>query len=208
MSRIYLLTLLVLCCLALSACAAEATPQMIASYPAQGSSQGYPSASDQYVYDAYLELDVRSVDTAIERATDLAAAYGGYLERSQTWSTDGRQHASLTLAVSPSNFQALYDRLAALGTSLSTSTTGQWVDVAPGWAVYSEITLQLHQKGLDWPTVSVGDWRPLRTLQQALGVTGSIFGFLLDVTIWILVVIGPFVLLAWGGRAIFRRLSR
>ncbi len=208
MSRICLLTLFALACLSLAACTAQATPQLIASYPARAGSQVYTPPSDQYVYDAYLELDVRSVDTTVARATDLAEDYGGYLERSQTWSVDGKQHASLTLAVPPPYFQALYDRLAALGTPLSTTTRGQWVDVGPGWAVYSEITLQLHQKGLDWPSVSLGDWRPLRTLQLALGVTGSIFGFLLDVTIWILVVIGPFALLFWGGRALFRRLAK
>ena len=206
MSRIRLFTLLVFVSLALSACAPEATPQMIASYPSQGGSQEYSPPHAEYVYDGYLELEVRNIDSAAERAEALAADYGGYLEYSQSWRSDGSRHASLVLAVPPRSFEALLDRLAGLGTPLSQNITGQWVDVGRQWVVYSEITLQLHQKSPSWPSISIGDWQPLRTLQQALGVSATIFGFILDVVIWIVIVVGPFALLAWGLRRVYQKL--
>ena len=50
-----------------------------------------------------------------------------------------------------------------------------------------------------------GSWRPAvgnpeRTFASALQVFTTIFGFLVDILIWLLVVVGPFVLLVWGGR--------
>jgi hypothetical protein len=206
MSHLRQFILILLLGLSLAACApGQATPQLIASYPSEGGSQGY-SPPAQYVYDAYLELEVRNVESAAERAEELAGEYGGYLERSQSWRSDGSQHASLVLAVPAPNFEALLDRLAGLGTPLSQNISGQWVNAGSQWAVYSEITLQLHQKGPNWPSISLGDWQPLHTLQQALGVSANIFGFLLDVLIWVLVVIGPFALLAWGLRRAYQKL--
>ncbi|MBN2550223.1 MAG: hypothetical protein JXB15_13755 [Anaerolineales bacterium] len=60
----------------------------------------------------------------------------------------------------------------------------------------------------DFPDLPGIGWNPGRTLRSALGVFLSIFGFLADIIIWLLVVVGPFVLLGWGGMKLARRLRR
>jgi hypothetical protein len=48
-------------------------------------------------------------------------------------------------------------------------------------------------------------WRPARTLQQAFSVFLSIFGFLTDILIWVVVVVGPFLLIGLGIGLIIRK---
>jgi hypothetical protein len=161
------------------------------------------------VYRAYMELLVRDVDGAAERAARLAYDFGGYLEGSQSWYVDGRKATTVTLAVPTRNFQGLRQALLGLGTLMSENITGEPEDRRYGepWDEFSHITLQLRPGGLNLPVFDPPGWDPMRTLQQALNVSLSILGFLADILIWVVVVAGPFMLLGWLGWKLARRVK-
>jgi hypothetical protein len=48
----------------------------------------------------------------------------------------------------------------------------------------------------------------MQTFQRAFGVFVNIFGFLVDIVIWVGVVIGPFLLIGWGIWSAIKRLHR
>jgi hypothetical protein len=200
------LVLLILLSLYLAAC--SGAPKQIATYPQEKpvAAAGYP-AGGSYVYDAYLELEVRRPESTAERAIDLTQDYGGYLADSQSWWVDGEQQVSLSLSVPAVNFDQLYSALQRLGTVTSEHVYGRWDGSGDGWRITSQITLLLRDSSPRWPRLSLGDWHLLDTLQQAWHVSTSLFGFLLDVLIWALVVVGPFVLIGLGVRKLYLKLK-
>jgi hypothetical protein len=201
--------------IALTACGGRATPQLIGSYPrssdtsAFSSSEGAPM-NTLVVYNAYLELEVANTDAAADRAGQVAYDYGGYLVSSQSWYQGDEKHATLTLAVPVARFDSAREALLRLGTLKSESVSGDLVstgDGSNGWNTYSHITVQLRPTppAISLPSIAPGWWNPVQTFRNAFDVFASIFTFLVDIVIWIVVVIGPFVLMGLGLRAIFRR---
>lgn len=193
--------------LLVSACSPNvATPQRIASYPAEKSIEA-PPASNTLVYDAYLEIEVASSDPAAERAQQMANDLGGYLAGSQRWDQDGYKFISLELAVPSARFNDLRRQLYQLGTLTHEKAGGS----PGGGSTYSTITVLLRPKYRsplpvpNWSPPSLPHWDPARTLSEAFKVFMTIFGFLVDILIWIVVVTGPFVLIGLGLRALLRR---
>jgi hypothetical protein len=209
MSKRFLSITLALLALILTACG-QSTPEMIASYPSSPANQ--PKLINnpaQIVYNAYIELEVANVDTAAERAQGQAYNYGGYLVSSQSWSQDGKKYTTLVLAVPVPSFDRLREALLKLGTLKNESVTGELVSYGYGGQPnYSQITLHLKPRASGWPTVSIRGWDPGATISQAFEVFITIFGFLVDVLLWLVIVIGPFALIGWGGWALARRLRR
>ncbi|MEW5872324.1 MAG: DUF4349 domain-containing protein [Chloroflexota bacterium] len=195
----------------LAACSPAATAEQapIAYAPKSGPIAQYPPAYT-LVYHAYLEMKVSNLDRAIEKATQLAYNYGGYLSGSQTWYVDGRKVASLELAVPNANFDPLRKALYGLGSLVSENTSSQLVDTYPGdkRTLFSTITVQLRTGAASAPPIQIGGWNPGRTLQNAFSVFVSIFGFLADIFIWLVVVVGPFLLAAIIARVLIRRFRR
>ena len=213
MSKLHFLITMLLFALLLAGCSVASQPTMIASYPSESrvespGSMGLPPPPAQYVYDAYIELDVTNADRAAGRAVDLTYSYGGYLVSSQAWSSDDKQHTTLVLAVPVANFDETYNSLVDLGTPVNEHISGEWVSTGAGneWTVYSEITLQLNSKETTWFSFSGTRWSPLNTAQSAFNVFITIFGFLVDILIWIVVVIGPFLVIAYIARRVVRKL--
>jgi hypothetical protein len=201
---------LILYILALAACSGE--PTRIAAYPAgsRGSSgAGAGSPSRALAYSAYLELEVVDVKAAAERAEELALDYGGYLSSSHLWEQDGKTYATLEIEVPMRQFDRLRERLLRLGSLESESKTGAWVEPGrTGWEGYSQIILSLRPAGISWPQIDPPRGRPLRTLERAFGVFLAIAGFLLDIVIWVVVIVGPFALLGWGLMKLIPKLRR
>jgi hypothetical protein len=75
---------------------------------------------------------------------------------------------------------------------------------------YSQITLQLRPAALfHLPSPTAPPFlHPVQTFRRAFVVFLSIFGFLLDILIWIVVVAGPFLLIALGMGAVIRKRRR
>lgn len=196
----------------LAACSGE-EPTLIGAYPAQGEPkplallpQSAPQPGIQFVYKSWITLEVSHVTSTAEQAAELAARRGGYLESSNTWLQDGRTYMTVVLAVPAEGFDALRQDLLDLGTLKGEQVSGEWINTNRSWPSYSHITLTLQPRVAAWPEWPQTGWDPGRTFRQALDVFLSIFGFIVDILIWVVVVLGPFVLIALGLRALWRRL--
>ncbi len=194
---------------ALSGCAGSATPQLIASFPG-GKSQSWqppqPVPNGEIIYFGDMHLTVSDVGQAAGQASDLAYRYGGYLSGSTSWSQSGRDYQEMTLAVPTGNFNALHQDLLGLGDLVSESFSGSLSYSSPGgWPPYSQIQLQLESRSLPQISLPHLGWDPLHTLSSAFNVFVSIFGFLTDILIWLVVVVGPFVIIGWVALKLVRR---
>lgn len=182
------------------ACSSSEGPEQIAAFPIEtpiAISPRYPETA--LVYNATLDLEVSNVERAAERAKEIAFEQNGYLVSSQSWYQDGKKHMSVVLAVPAFHFDDSRDELLRLG-----SVVGEWIaselisNEGDYWDTYSQFTLYLHPKESAFPQISLPEWRPVRTFEKAWEVFVSIFGFLLDIVIWVVVVAGPFLLIGWG----------
>ncbi len=194
-----------LACLIL-ACARQTGPAEIATYPKGEPIAVYPrSLENMVVYNAMLDLQVSNVERAVERAKEIAFNESGYLVSSQSWYRDGEKHTTVVLAVPVHRFDNTRADLLRLG-----ELTGEWIssefvsDSVHPPDSYSQITLYLHPKDTVFPELSLPKWRPVRTFEKAWSVFISIFGFLLDIIIWLTVVIGPFLLIGWVSMRLFQ----
>jgi hypothetical protein len=175
-------------------------PKPLAVLPRGGSLPGV-----QFTYEAWITLKVSQVTSTAERAVDLASLYGGYLEDASSWLQDGRTHITLVLAVPAAGFDALREDLLDLGKLENEQVSSDWTRRDLGWPYYFHITLTLKPRAaatIAWPQTR---WNPGETFRQALDVFLSIFGFLADLLIWVVVVAGPFVLIALGVRLLCRK---
>ena len=207
MSRRSIITLALGILSILAAACSAAGPRQIASYPAD-SNQGspvYPPDPSQFVYNATLEMEVFDPVTAASRSKELAEAYGGYLVSSQTYHWDNTVRVSVVLAVPANNFEKLRSSLLRLGKLKQEKVSGEWEEWS--WAAFSEVSVIFQPSALAWPKLPNG-YNPGRTFRQAADVFWSVFGFLGDIIIWLLVVVAPFALIAWGGWRLARRLRR
>jgi hypothetical protein len=191
-----------------AACAGSANPQLIAAYPSKGNPQRQPDRSMQFVYDAFMEMEVRNPVAAAEHAEECVDDFGGYLVGSQSWTQAGQQHVQLVLAVPAPNYAALHQAILDLGTLQSEQVSGQWESSRYGgdWNVYSEVTVTFHPHLSVRPVFVTTGWSPVRTLERAWSVFVRIFAFLVDSLIWITVLVGPFILMGLGLWAVIRKL--
>ena len=208
---VILLTIILLISTACTQKSAEGSPEVIAAYPKTTPIAIAPPLPKGtfLVYQLYLEMSVSDVETAASRASDMAYQHGGYLVSTHSWFVDGRQNTTLVLAVPTMNLENLRHDLHSLGTPVNENRSGDWIEPHPRDQMpYSHITLQLRPKLLGFPPINpIHGWDPVRTFQNAFSVFLRIFGFLADITIWLVVVVAPFVLLVWLGILLARRIA-
>jgi len=196
----------------LAACSGGGAPELIAAQPAGEAIATFPMVQPppgQVVYNAILELGVAHVDQAADKAKGVAFDHSGYLVNAQSWYQEGEKHTMLILAVPAAHFEAARNRLLRLGSLVSESVSG---DLSGGdgsqWTTYSHITVYLRPLKYSQPDLAVPKRRPLVTLTKAWEVFLYIFGFILDVIIWVTVVGGPFLLIGWMVLKLLRRRQR
>jgi len=184
----------------LAACSKMDGPEQIAAYPNEEPiAMSARSSESTVIYSATLDMEVSNVERAADRAREIAFEQGGYLVSTQSWYRDGEKHTTLVLTVPAFRFDQTKDDLLRLGNLI-----GEWISSELGFPgnntreTYTQITIYLHPKESVFSEFSLPKWRPVRTLEKAWGVFVSIFGFLLDVIIWVVVVAGPFILIGWG----------
>jgi hypothetical protein len=198
--------MLVILAFLLTGCAASVGPVQVASFPRLTPIAKYPP--DQMLYRSYIEILVADVDRAAETAAYRASANSGYLVSTNSWYTDGRKVISMELVVPTNHFENLRRDLLSLGQVVNESLTGQPANppLYDNPVEYSQIALQLRPTNYYvQPPVEPPVWHPVRTLPRALSVFLSIFGFLTDILIWVVVVAGPFLLIGLGIGVIIRR---
>jgi hypothetical protein len=192
----------------LGACSSSNSPQLIAVQPADEAIAIYPQSqppTDEVVLNATMDLEVSQVDHAASRAQEIAFDHGGYLVKAQSWYQDGEKHTMLILSLPADNFESVHVELLRLGTLVSESISGDLVEGdGARWKLYSHITVYLRPRSWATPDFSIGKPRPLVTLTKAWNVFLWIFGFILDVLIWLVVIVGPFLLIGWVCFALIR----
>jgi hypothetical protein len=199
--------------LALTACSANG-PQLIGSQPKQIGSSGYTSPPAwPILYNAYMELEVADVDVAVQAAAQLARDYGGYLSGGQLMNKgrgEAVQWSTITLVSPAAQFDGAHNALLGLGRLIREDISGKPLGGGPGGdldAAYSNITVRFQtvprSRPQPWPSIG---WNPARTFEQAFAWSVSVFTFLVDIVIWVVVVGGPLVLMGWGAAALWRRL--
>jgi hypothetical protein len=196
--------------LLVSCASGNATPQLVASYPAENQIVSYPVTPPDMVvvYNATIELEVPDVDSCADKVNSLIYGYGGYLASSQSWYQDGEVNTTLVLAVPIIHFETVHRALLRLGDLVSERVSGELKPLDYGgveWQSFTYITLHLHPKDTTFPALSSSDWRPAQTLTRAWHVFTTIFGFLVDIIIWVGVVVGPFFFLGWLAKKLIQR---
>jgi len=205
--------LAVLLAIGLVGCGPGATPQLIGSYPKSVSPTYAPPPSDALViYEAYLTLEVSNTDQAAQRAIEFAYDRGGYLVNSQSWYENSRKYTTLTLTVPVAQFESLRQALLGLGSAINETVSSDLVSTSHGaneWNTFTNITVQLRPApSITLPSLPSTGWNPTHTFERAFDVFASIFTFLVDIVIWVVVIVGPFVLMGLGVRAVVRRMRR
>ena len=186
-----------------TACSALATPRQIATYPL---STPYAQPGLARVYDTYLDLEVPDVEEAAEKAIHLTYQVGGLLLETRSWQQEGSKHTTLVLAALVSRSEALRSALLELGTPLQEQLSSRIISRSgedPN--TYAYFTVHLQERGSRLIAIPTTSWRPIRTLARAWSVFVSIFGFLVDVLIWVTVIPGPFILIGLVVWFILRR---
>ena len=169
----------------------------------------YPPRFDQ-IQHAYLEIISSDVDLAAARASRLTAEYGGSLLDSASWEVNGQHTISLEIEVPGSSFERLYSALRKLG---RVSREDLFYDEViksrfPYDMWVARITMTIVPTSSFIRQLPHAGWDPGATLQSAFAVFIKIFGLLVDVLIWVLVVAGPFLLIGLGIWWLVRRLKR
>ncbi len=193
----------------LTACS-SAAPKQIASSPAEQPAEPRSIARDPshqgevIPYNADIELTVDDVDTAAGKVTVLAYDLGGAISSSHSWFQDGQKRIDMELSIPADQFDNLRRKLLDIGTLNSAQILNEVVnpDDIRGRTTLATIHLQpatFTIGGLD------GAWSPVRTFSSAFNVVASIFRVVVDIAIWIVVVLGPFAIIALGVRFLLRR---
>jgi hypothetical protein len=205
MKKKFVLTIVLLVGL-LTACSRADAPEQIAAYAIDEPIAVYPHSSEStLVYNSTLDMEVSNVERAAERAKEIAFEAGGYLISAQSWYRDGEKHTTVVLAVPIYQFDLVRDDILRLG-----KLSGEWISselISPGIGTrdkYSQITIYLHPRETGLPKISLPNFHPLHTIKKAFGVFVSIFGFLLDILIWVIIVAGPFILIGLGIRRLIQ----
>jgi len=190
-----------------SGCSINQTKQ-IAAFPKEPSAQIPNFDRKGVIYQAYIELTVVDIDLAIDRTTNLVYQNGGYIVSSQSWPVYEGAATTLVLAVPSNNFENLRRSLLSIGDVVNDSLSGKLLDHPDPWMTpYSHITLQLRPRNpTPLPYIDSPPWSPKRTFQHAFSVFLTIFGFIADIIIWVVVVGGPFILIFLLVRLLIRRI--
>jgi hypothetical protein len=202
----YLVLMYLLLGVFLTACSNAGAPDQIAVYSMEKPIAVYPHPPEStLIYNATLDMEVSDVERAAERAQQIAFEAGGYLISAQSWYRDGEKHSTMVLAVPVYRFDLVRENLLRLG-----KLSGEWISselTSPGSSTsqqYSQITVYFHPRESRLPKISLPNFHPLNTIERAFGVFASIFGFILDILIWIIIVVGPFILIGLGIRRLVR----
>lgn len=203
-----LFSLSVLAAMAAACAPRTPDPQQIATYPQSPQGDWFlpaQPAGGSLVYDAYIALEVRDPETASAEAIRIAEDLGGYLVNSHTSTIDGRAAITLELRVPPHNFEAARWSFRSMGDLIRETVTGDWDGGGSGWEPYAQITLFFRRVTPSFSLRGLTDWRPAETLRRALAVSARLLGYLVDVLIWAVVLVGPFALIGWAIAWVVRR---
>lgn len=203
-------TILFILAALLASCSAQNDgAKLVAVYPGGESHPGSGSICTQTGYPgnschAYLMITTSNTARAAGQAKDLVERYDGYQVDKVDWSSRDGTGYTLVLAVPAEHMDALLRSLRRLGTVEHETVWSEWNEGYPH--TWSRIVLDLQPRRNISLTLPKIHWNPAETFFSALQVSFVIFRTIVDVLIWVLVVIGPFILIWLGLRALLHRL--
>jgi hypothetical protein len=189
----------------ISGCSHTPAPQMIGFYPLDRSSVELPE-KHTLVYHEVIELEVANTQRVTDQATRLVYDYGGYVAGSHSWLQEETEIVTLNLVVPTQHYSDFRAKVLNLGRLLRENRSGDMVNDISGnsKSYYLQITLFLiPSQGIISSFISPG-WHPGQTFARAFSVLVNISGFLVDGLIWMIVVLGPFILIGWFTLRIIR----
>lgn len=195
----------------LSGCGGSALSGLITTHPIPATQQPREITRDDAPIDqsAYLFLQVEDLEKSHLAARQIAYDHSGYVLDEQTWFSEPYHNRILVMAVPSQFFNQTIIELKELGQlesqNISKTSVRNYYEAASG-RLMANITLHLFS-GVEAVEVDFFGWNPLATASKAFSVFVSIFGFLVDIAIWLVVVLGPFVLIGLGARAVWLRLQ-
>ncbi|MDX1435353.1 MAG: DUF4349 domain-containing protein [Anaerolineales bacterium] len=184
-------------------------PQQIASYPqSTGPDWSLPvqPGGGHLVYSAYIALELRDPEATSNKAIHIARDYGGYLVNSYTSRSNYEESVTVEVHIPPRHFEAARRAFRGLGDIVRETVTGEESSHPAGWDGYAQITLFLRRQPPRFTVWQDIGWNPGETLSEALKVSGRLLGFTVDLLIWLVVILGPFVLIAGAAVWVARRL--
>jgi len=193
----------------LAGCSVPAQTVQIAAYRQSTPIARYPSQIAKQ-YHASMEIRVANLEYALQEAYRLTSLYGGFVNHSFNWSAPGYQNITLEVFVPSEYFEALRQSFLGLGILIRESAPVEQLlpaPIPPG-PRYTQITLLLQAKQPAWLSIKTPGWNPAETFQRAFGVFMAIFGFIVDLLIWVVVVAGPFLLIGGVIAWLIRRRSK
>lgn len=178
------------------------SPQLVASYPLDSQIVAYPITPPDLivVHNITLTLEVADLDKSVEAVNGLVFKNRGYIASSQSWFQDDGKYTTLVLAIPAIHFDIVHQALFTLGDLVTEYVSGELRPSEYGiddWRVFSYITLHLRPKNTFFANSFLSSWRPAQTFENAWNIFLSIFGLLVDIIIWLVVVAGPFLLMFW-----------
>lgn len=175
---------------------------------------------------AEMYLDIFDTHETALYVNQLTHDHGGYCIVSNTSYQGNYKYATLTLTMPLTRFGDMQEAMQGLG-QLSIqhipNELQRTIQPTRDWDTFVNVTLHLRPTltapisnvepqpqptaiAEPAPAVSVEPpSRAFQTFESAFGVTAKIFGFLLDVIIWLVVVPGPFVVIGLVGRWLYNR---
>jgi hypothetical protein len=205
-------SIIILLSLVLFGCANSASSPEISFEPHRTPIAIYPPGIPRS-YRANLEISVADVDIATAKAAQMIKEFDGNIVDSSAWYSRNQKNVKLEIDVPFRNFEGLHASLLGLGKILKESPAGNSTipnyDTNSAYEMMSHISLMIiSERAVAFPNFQIAGWNPLSTFRRAFNIFIRIFGFLVDILIWLLVVLGPFLLIGLGFWWLFRRVRR
>ncbi len=171
----------------------------------------YPSPPEN-TRNAIIDLIVPDVELAANQAEGLTHQYRSRIVNSSAWYENHQHVLMMEILVPVDHFINLHQSLLGLGQVVADEASYNTVpDSRINPFDIGRITLILRS---DQPKIQPvfplarQSWDPLATFKRASSVFMKIFGFLVDILIWAVVVAGPFIFIAFGAWWLARHFHR
>jgi hypothetical protein len=132
----------------LAGCGSSATPAMIASFPKQNPPPiaSFPQPEPPLIAQhRSLIVSTENVDWAASQAEEIALAWGGYVQSSQSWYAGDGKHTLVEIVVPDSASDSVYARLLQLGRPISGDGNSLEPCIYParsGWGCMAQIAVE------------------------------------------------------------------
>ncbi len=155
-----------------------------------------------------LGLEVENIGLANEQVHQIVHRLGGRILVVESWFVGNRPYTRFEIAIPYEMWRTSLYEFTSLGTTVPMAPATDGQELPGNCPVYSNeicFTLLLQQRlpSRIPPGLMIG-WDPAATFDHAFHVTSTMFIFVANALIWLMVVGGPPILIAWAIWRLFR----